>query len=184
PLLIIYLILRPLFNYKISPEFTIILGFGLMVLAFGLFVKTKFKYKNGFRLFNIDRLLGHINVSSVRPVPAIIEGQIVGRGIPGFILSEDLYLQDKTGLLYLDYHFGLGLMDLIFAITKSKKLIGQRVRVKGWYRRSIIPFFQIKTLETEDGKIHRNYADNVNVIWSILFFLIGLLLFLDLLITY
>jgi len=60
----------------------------------------------------------NIKVSPIRAVPAIIEGKIVGKGIPGYYFGEDLYFQDNTGLMYIDYRFGFSLVDFFGLFQK------------------------------------------------------------------
>jgi Zn-dependent protease with chaperone function len=150
---------------------------GFYLIGFGSLIKTKFVYKSGFEPKTIQELVTNIKVSPIRTVPAVIEGRAVGRGIPGFFLSEDLYLQDPTGLMYIDYRFGLRIVDFFFAIARVKKVIGQRIRIKGWYRRGPIPYIQVDTIETERGKRYRNYAKHMTYFWAVLAFIIGLVIF-------
>ncbi|MFX0070610.1 MAG: zinc metalloprotease HtpX [Candidatus Hermodarchaeota archaeon] len=150
---------------------------GFYLIGFGFLVRTRFIYKSGFEPKSILELITNIKVSPIRTIPAVIEGRLVGRGIPGFFLSEDLYLQDSTGLMYVDYRFGLGIVDFFFAIRRVKSLIGQRVRIKGWYRRGPGPYLQVDTIETESGRRFRNYAKHMTYIWAIIAFIIGLVLF-------
>ncbi|MFX1337400.1 MAG: zinc metalloprotease HtpX [Promethearchaeota archaeon] len=150
---------------------------GFYLIGFGSLIKTKFVYKGGFEPKNVIDLVTNIKVSPIRTVPTFIEGRIIGRGMPGYYFGEDLYLQDNTGLLYVDYRFGLGIVDFFFAITRVKKIVGQRVRIKGWYRRGPSPYIQVDTIETETGKRYRNYAKHMTYIWAVLAFIIGLVLF-------
>ncbi len=150
---------------------------GFYLIAFGFIIKTQFMYKGGFEPRNIIDLLTNVKVSPVRCEPAILEGTIVGRGIPGYYFSEDLYFQDNTGLLYIDYRFGLRIVDFFWAITKARKLVGQRVRITGWYRRGPSPFLQVDTIETEHGKRYRNYSKHMTYIWAFLAFIIGVGIF-------
>jgi Zn-dependent protease with chaperone function len=150
------------------------LGFYLM--GFSVIARTKFMYRSGFDPKNIVDLVSTINVSPVRPVPAIIEGAIIGKGIPGYYFSDDLFFQDNTGLLFIDYRFGLSIVDFFWAITKVNRLIGQKVRIQGWYRRGPSPYLQIDTLWTEGGKRYRNYAKHMTYILAVIFFIIGALL--------
>lgn len=152
---------------------------GFYLIGFGSLIKTKYVYKSGFEPKNVLELVTNIKVSPIRTVPTFIEGMLIGRGIPGYYFGEDLYLRDKdnTGLMYIDYRFGLGIIDIFFAIVRVKKLVGQRVRIKGWYRRGPSPYIQVDTIETETGKRFRNYAKHMTYFWAILAFIIGLVLF-------
>ena len=150
---------------------------GFYLIGFGSLIKTQFVYKSGFEPKNVVELVTNIKVSPIRTIPAVMEGVIIGRGIPGYYFGADLYLQDSTGLMYIDYRFGLGIMDFFFAIRRVKKLVGQRVRIKGWYRRGPNPRLQVDTIETETGRKFRNYAKHMTYIWAVVAFIIGLVLF-------
>ncbi|MFX1258290.1 MAG: zinc metalloprotease HtpX, partial [Promethearchaeota archaeon] len=117
-------------------EFLIFLwGTGLMIIGVGMLIKASFKYKKDFKYERVLELVTNVKVSPIRTVPAIIKGKIVGKGIPGYFLSEDLYFQDETGFMYIDYRSGIPFGDFFFAIARVKKLIGQNVIITGWYRR-------------------------------------------------
>lgn len=146
---------------------------GFYLIAFGFILKTQFMYKSGFEPQNIVDLLTNVKISPIRCEPAILEGTIVGQGIPGYWLSDDLYFQDNTGLLYIDYRFGLSIVDFFWAITKARKLTGQQVRITGWYRRGPSPYLQVDTIETTFGKRYRNYSKHMTYIWAVLAFIIG-----------
>jgi Zn-dependent protease with chaperone function len=148
---------------------------GFYVIGFGSIIKTKFMYKSGFEPKTVLDLVTNVKVSPIRNVPAILEGKIVGRGIPGYYFSEDMYFQDHTGLMYVDYRFGIGIVDFIFSLGKVKRLVGQRVRIKGWYRRGPSPYIQVDTIESESGARHRNYAKHMRYIWVFFEFLLGVL---------
>ena len=147
---------------------------GFYLIGFGSLIKTQFVYKSGFEPKNVVELVTNIKVSPIRTIPAVMEGTIIGRGIPGYYFGADLYLQDSTGLMYIDYRFGLGIIDFFFAIFRVKKLVGQRVRIKGWYRRGPIPYIQVDTIESESGGRHRNYSKHLRYIWPVLAFVLGI----------
>jgi Zn-dependent protease with chaperone function len=168
------------FNLGILPfanNLLLLWAIGFYIIGFGSLFKTRFKYKSGFEPKSVLELVTNVKVSPIRTVPAVLEGKIVGKGIPGYYFSDDLYFQDNTGLMYIDYRFGLSIVDFFWAILKVKQLIGQSVRIKGWYRRGPSPYLQVDTIETEMGKRYRNYSKHVTYIWAVLAFLIGLLLF-------
>jgi len=146
---------------------------GFYVIAFGSIIKTKFMYKSGFEPKTVLDLVTNVKVSPIRNVPAVVEGKIIGRGIPGYYFSEDMYFQDNTGLMYVDYRFGIGIVDFFFALSKVKRLMGQKVRIKGWYRRGPSPYIQVDTIESESGARHRNYAKHMRYIWVFFEFLLG-----------
>ncbi|MFW9823181.1 MAG: zinc metalloprotease HtpX [Candidatus Thorarchaeota archaeon] len=147
---------------------------GFYLIGFGSLIKTRYMYKSGFQKYDSIDLKTNVKASPIRSVPAILEGEIVGRGIPGYYFSEDMYFQDNTGLLYVDYRFGIGIVDLIFSLRTVRRLIGQKVRIKGWYRRGPIPYIQVDTIESESGTRHRNYAKHFRYVWAALAFVLGL----------
>jgi Zn-dependent protease with chaperone function len=150
---------------------------GFTIMGFGVIIRTSFTYRKAFEPNNVVELITTINVSPVRPVPSIIEGKIVGKGIAGYYLSEDLYFQDNTGLMYIDYRFGFRLVDFWWALSKVDRLVGQNVRIQGWYRRGPSPYFQVDTIWTQEGKRHRNYSKHMTYILAVIFFIIGAFLF-------
>jgi len=150
---------------------------GFFIMGLGVIGRTSFMYRSGFEPNNVVELITNIKVSPIRAVPAIIEGKIVGKGIPGYYFGEDLYFQDNTGLMYIDYRFGISLVDFFWALSKANRLVGQRVRIKGWYRRGPGPYLQVDTIETESGKRYRNYSKHMTYILAVIFFGIGAFLF-------
>ena len=146
---------------------------GFYIIGFMSIIKTRYMYKGGFEDKTVVDLVTKVKVSPVRTIPAFLEGKIVGRGIPGYVFSEDMYFQDNTGLMYIDYRFGIGIVDLIFSLRTVKRLIGQKVRIKGWYRRGPSPYIQVDTIWSESGTRHRNYARAFRYVWVVIAFILG-----------
>jgi Zn-dependent protease with chaperone function len=142
----------------------------LTVMVFGLsyLARTFFSYNSSFfAQMNIASLLKKIKVSAIRPVPCDISGTIIGRGVPGLIWSEDFVLQDKSGIIYLDYNQPLAIWNFFFGLLRSAKYQGKEVKIKGWYRRSPVPYIEIKEMECE-GETINCYAYNAKIIFGIL----------------
>jgi hypothetical protein len=161
----------------LAPVFTnmlLVWAVGFYIIGFMSIIKTRYMYKSGFEDKKVIDLVTDVKVSPIRTIPAYIEGKIVGKGIPGYYFSEDMYFQDETGLMYVDYRFGIGLADLIFSLRTVNRLIGQRVRIKGWYRRGPSPYIQVDTIWSESGTRHRNYSKAFRYFWAVLAFIIGL----------
>ncbi|TFG25184.1 MAG: hypothetical protein EU529_02005 [Promethearchaeota archaeon] len=152
---------------------------GFYLIGFAVLVKVGFKYKSGFEPNEVINLVTYVKASPIRTIPAILEGKIVGRGVPGYYFGEDMLLQDETGLMFLDYQSLLPLFgNLIFAMRTIKKYIGYRVRVIGWYRRGPSPYFEIKMIESASGQKNKNYRKQASYIWAIIAFVIGFIIFL------
>jgi len=113
----------------------------------GLLIKNFFRYRRGpFTERTVADLLAEIKVSPVRPVPATIEGKIIGRGVPGLLYSEDFVVRDSTGILFLDYQQPLVIWNFLFGLLRPSKYQNTTVRVTGWFRRATVPYFEILRL--------------------------------------
>lgn len=106
----------------------------------------------------VNSLLGETKVSVVRAIPCELEGEIIGRGVPGLFFSADLALQDKTGYMIVDYRQPLGILEFLFGWLKTDKLIGKRGKIVGWYRRGMRPYFEMRRLVLEDGEVINSYV--------------------------
>lgn len=152
---------------KVLPFITLIAGgvfmflrqdnmsYGVCALAVGLafLINIKFRYPNSsFPDCTISSLLENVKVSAVRPVPCKVAGKIIGRGVPGLIFSEDFVIQDETGIIFLDYRQPLQIINFFFGLLRAAKYVNQDATIIGWYRRSPIPYIEIKNLMVEGRK--------------------------------
>ena len=127
-------------------------GISGIIITITLFIKLNRTHKNkNYRETTVAELLGEVKVSNITSIPAILEGTIIGRGNPGCIFNEDFVIQDETGIMFLDYNQPLHVIEKIFALFKSKEYFDKKVRVKGWYRRGMVPYIEIYSMEI-DGK--------------------------------
>jgi Zn-dependent protease with chaperone function/Zn-finger nucleic acid-binding protein len=156
------------------------LKLGIFLVGGAYLIRTIFSYNfSFFPEMKIASLLKKIKVSGVRPIPCIIKGKIIGRGVPGLIWSEDFILQDNTGITFLDYRQPLGIWNFLFGLLRAKSYIGEDVTITGWYRRAPVPYIEIKSLESSEGKSNC-WVFNAKIAWGIILLLIGgILLFLD-----
>ena len=92
-------------------------------------------------------LIAEPKVSGIRSIPCELKGTIIGRGDPGCIFNEDYVLQDETGIIFLDYNQPLFILNKIFALFKSQQNIDRYAVVKGWYRRSPVPYVEMYSYE-------------------------------------
>jgi hypothetical protein len=99
-------------------------------------------------------LMSNLYASPVRGRPAQLSGSVIGRGTPGYIFSEDMMMQDSTGLMYLDYQGAIPLFSrLRFALKKIKEFMGQPVIAKGWFFRSNTQGLVLKSVESNGKKV-------------------------------
>ncbi len=146
---------------------------GVSVFGYAYLIHTVFSYPDSdFAVMNIKNLLSKIKVSAIRPVPCLIKGKIIGRGVPGLIFSEDFVLQDESGIIFLDYRQPLGIFNFLFGLLRAASYINQDVEVIGWYRRSPVPYIEIKKLRIAD-KESTCFVYNAKFIFSVALIIAG-----------
>lgn len=127
------------------------LGLALVGLGAGWLAKIALTYPGGpGALRTVESLVGEVNVSHIAPIPCVVEGQIIGRGVPGLFYSNDLVLRDDTGFLTLHYRQPLGIFEFLFGWLKAAKYVGRPARVHGWYRRAPNPYIEVWRIEMTD----------------------------------
>lgn len=158
-----------------SPIIALILGVVILVINKGnnkslgiaillLTIVTYIKYKRAHKTIKEDKkttvsdLLSEVKVSHITSIPCVLEGNIIGRGNPGCIFNEDFTLKDSTGIIFLDYNQPIYILNKIFALFKSKEYFDKTVTIKGWYRRSPVPYIEILEM-TVDGKTKKVYSN-------------------------
>ncbi len=119
---------------------------------------------------------GYYEASPIRGKPIVIQGTLVGRGQPGFVLGEDFVVQDDTGLMVIDFEsiFG-GIGNLIHGYKLADKL-GQQAVVVGWYHRSTRPYVKLHRAYLKSGDVMKNRIRQMNVIFTWLAMIIGAVL--------
>lgn len=153
----------------------LISGCGLLLVVLTSFIKFKRRHKSGYTKTNVANLLSEIKVSDITAIPCVLEGNIIGKGDPGCIFSEDFIIQDETGIIFLDYNQPMFIINKVFALFKSHKYIDKKIKVKGWYRRSPVPYVEIYEYEI-DGTVKKVYTYVVSLILYVLLTVIGILL--------
>jgi Zn-dependent protease with chaperone function len=128
-----------------------------MLIALGITwaARIAFRYRGRFAPAQVGDLLQDLDVSQMRPRAVEIEGEIIGHGIPGAIWSADLVLQDQTGLMFLYYRSTIPFGRFFFAVRSADRLIGEKVKLRGWYRRGLKPYVEIARVEATVSKARR-----------------------------
>ena len=151
------------------------IGVGIFGSGITSFLKTKFSYRSDiFPGMSISSLLKKVKVSNVRPVGCKVRGTIIGRGIPGLIWSEDFVMQDETGIIFLDYRQPIPLWDFFFGLLRRAKFNNQKAEVVGWYRRSPVPYIELKSIDAAGEKERKCYTYTAKYIWATIVTIIGL----------
>ncbi len=165
---LIYIVSRFILGFNIKISFLVALA-GILYL-----ISLLYKYPMGFEKTSIISTIRNIDASPVRGMPVKIKGKIIGRGIPGYFLSEDIVVYDGTAYILVDYRQPFFIFELIFAIINVKKLIGKDCEILGWYRRSIIPYIELYNLKA-DGESYTCYTLHIKVILAIFAVYFGIL---------
>lgn len=155
------------------------LWLGTSVFGSAYLINTIFSYPDSdFPVMNIKNLLSKIKVSAIRPVPCLIRGKIIGRGVPGLIFSEDFVMQDETGIIFLDYRQPLGIFSFLFGLLRAARYINQNVEVIGWYRRAPVPYIEIRKLKIADQE-STCFTYNTKLIFSVALIILGFVMALS-----
>lgn len=167
----------PLFN-DLFINLILFWAIGFFIIGLGMILRIEFKYKVGFEPKSVEDLVTQVKASPIRTIPAILEGKIIGRGIPGYYFGEDMILLDNTGIMYLDYESLVPIIgNVIFARKTIRKYFDQQVRIVGWYRRGPSPYVEIKNIKSASGQRNDNYRKQASYIWAVIAFGIAFYLF-------
>ncbi|MBQ3475601.1 MAG: M48 family metalloprotease [Bacilli bacterium] len=153
------------------------IGIGMLISVVFLFIRFLLSHKFGYKKNNVEGLLSEVRVSHVTSVPTEVTGKIIGKGDPGCIFSEDFVIKDETGIIFLDYNQPLFIINKIFALFKSGKMIDKEVTVKGWFRRNPVPFIEIYEY-TVDGQTKRIWTFLIELILYIIAFITAIVFIL------
>lgn len=145
-----------------------LLGIPLALHGAGSLLNTFMAYRSGnFHDQSVADLLQEVKVSPVRSIPASLRGTIVGKGVPGLLFSEDFVMQDKTGIIFVDYRQPIPLWDFFFGLLKAGSYQGKEVEVHGWYRRAPVPYLEISSITTiQDGTRRSCYTRTAKLAWG------------------
>ncbi len=150
---------------------TFLVTLGLILTPYVRF----YRYPKRFPAEMVENLLTDPKASPVKGRGAKVGGHIIGRGQPGLFWSEDLKLDDGTGLLLLDYHQVSKFIDVLVGIFATKEKVGKDVEVEGWYRRRVVPYLEIYRMKY-DGRRLKTYTAPLKLALSVFVLMVGLFL--------
>jgi hypothetical protein len=163
-----------LFGVLVDSVFSI----GLAVAFAGclFLLKQRVRYPTTYEpVDELTSLLERIDASPVAGIGVNVRGTIIGRGMPGYLLSPDLVVQDKSGFVPLLYHQPLPLWGSLFALFRADKYFGQEVMARGWYRRLPGPAIELRNVQAADGIWTRTWWWVARYVCSGLVLLAGLI---------
>ena len=136
--------------------------------------RISYRYRGGFQPAEIGSLLDDVSVSEMRPRAVRLEGEIVGRGVPGAFWSSDLVLRDRTGILFVLYRQSIPFARVLFALASANDFIGRPVVIDGWFRRGLKPYVEMAAITPSGSDTTRTYARWVQYACALLTVGIGL----------
>lgn len=145
-----------------------LVGVYILLLAFAQLVRVVHMFPNVDPLAKpttMLELMSDLYASPAKGTPVRVEGQLMGRGVPGFVFSEDVMLQDNTGFMYLDYQSGIPVIgNIVFAWKKVQTLLGKPAHAQGWFFRSNSQHIALANLDVE-GQVFKSYNRFWNYVW-------------------
>ncbi|MFX0065824.1 MAG: M48 family metalloprotease [Candidatus Hermodarchaeota archaeon] len=168
-------------NLKYLPTLFLSEGIGFTLLAVLWFFRKRIKYPKIRLGMPTDQVIQAVEreyeASPVRGKAVKFEGKLIGRGIPGFMFSEDLVIQDASGIITIDYNSPLGFLNFFFGWLKAPHYLGRKATVYGWLRRRPHPVLSLWRLEVERDVV-KNRWSGWNKLVVIIFLGIGIIFLL------
>jgi Zn-dependent protease with chaperone function len=131
---------------------TFSIGAALTVAGLLFVYKQAVRYPGGFApVGEVADLLGRLDGGPVAGIPVELRGTVIGRGMPGYVLSPDLVVQDRSGFVPVLYRQPLPLAREFFGLFRAPEWFGRQVTVSGWYRRLPGPVVELRRIEGETG---------------------------------
>ena len=146
----------------------------MIIIGLAMIIKTIYRYPGKApQKLTVFELMSDVYASPVRGRRVILKGKFIGRGVPGFIFSEDLMMQDRTGLIYLNYQSWFPLLgNLFFALKKVKDLIGGQAEADGWFLRGGSSWMDLSSMKTREKTI-KSYIKPMGLFWGLVSIMIG-----------
>jgi len=136
-------------------------GMGLAVAVAGglFFVKQNARYPGDYaEVDEVAGLLERLDAGPVAGIGVTVKGRIVGRGMPGYVLSPDLVVADRSGFVPLLYRQPIAFAATLFGLFRAERFIGEDVEARGWYRRMPGPVIELREVRAADGRRARTWA--------------------------
>jgi Zn-dependent protease with chaperone function len=167
-------ILIPLILFGAFASSTMSIAVALIAAGLLLIVKQGMRYPR--KVEHVDQiasLLERLDASPVAGIDVEIKGRIIGRGMPGYVLSPDMVVQDESGFVPVMYANSIPFGRLFFSLARMRQFLGHEVVARGWYRRMPEPVLELREVQTSDGRIARGNTWWLRYVGSALVVLAG-----------
>lgn len=167
-------ILLPLVLFGVFADSMFSLGLGLAAAGAAFVYKQIVRYPTTFTpVDEVTELLERLDASPVAGMGVEVRGHIIGRGMPGYVLSPDLVVQDESGFVPLLYRQPIPFAAELFALFRAERYFDQEIVARGWYRRTPGPVVELRDVKTGDGRRSRAWEWAARYAASVLLALVG-----------
>jgi Zn-dependent protease with chaperone function len=146
-------------------------------LGLGLTMRASYRYPGlgSAEETTVVDLMSDPYASPLRGRPVVLHGRVIGRADAGGRFGEDMEMEDRAGgLIMVNYESPIPLLgNIFFGASRVQRLVGQEVRVRGWFRRSIFHVVDLNVMETRGGDTVSSYTRFWGVVGAILVLGIG-----------
>lgn len=172
---IVYLLLA--FSGYISFAFFPFLGWWLAATGIAVILSTLYRYPGKPpEPATVLELMSDVYASPVRGRSVLLRGKLIGRGVPGLIFSEDMVMQDRTGLMFVNYESWLPwLGNLLFGWRKVPQLLNKDANISGWFVRGISPMVGMREMQAGKERL-RGFVKLGGIVGGLILIAIGALL--------
>jgi Zn-dependent protease with chaperone function len=138
---------------------TTAVGLALALAGGGLLYKQLVRYPMHAEQpqLEITSLLERLDAGPVAAIPVEVQGRVIGRGTPGYLLSPDMVVQDQSGFVPLVWRQPIPFARAWFGLSKIQAYQGQSVVAKGWYRRTPGPVIELREVHAADGRSSKTW---------------------------
>jgi Zn-dependent protease with chaperone function len=141
-------VLVPLLFFGAFTSSAVSVGIALVLGGGLLLYKQTVRYPGHFEpVDEITSLLERLDASPMSGIGVSVRGRVIGRGMPGYVLSPDLVVQDETGFVPLTYRQPVPFMAALFGLFRASHFIGDEVVARGWYRRGPGPMIELRDVQ-------------------------------------
>lgn len=171
-----WVVLVGVFGIGVVTVSGVAVGLALLLAGGLLVVKQQVRYPMTFEpVHEVTSLLERIEASPVAGIGVEVKGRVLGRGMPGYVLSPDLVVQDESGFVPLLYRQPVPFLATLFGLFRAQQYIDQEVVARGWYRRAPGPVIELRDVQAPGiGKRSRAWEWAARYVASVALLIVGL----------
>jgi Zn-dependent protease with chaperone function len=146
------LLLLACFTLAATGSATVAAGGVLIVAGAAVWYKQLVRYPTDYTpVAPVASLLERVEAGPVAGIAVEVRGRLIGRGMPGYVLSPDLVVADDAGFVPLAYRQPVPLVASCFGLLRVPEWLGHDVVARGWYRRMPNPVIELRDVRAVDG---------------------------------